>query len=106
MTGEDAARNELTSRIAETLKSHGSPLPDAGYPGDEYDCCAEELLDEYLIVPREGAVATSFHESLADVLARSRRGVTARTNETDRRQAETIAKWLGDYGRASAPRKR
>lgn len=105
MTSEDAARSELASRIAETLKSHGSPLPDAGYPGDEYDCCAEELLDEYLVVPREVTAASTFHESLADVLARSRRGVTARTNETDRRQAETVAKWLGDYGRAFVPRK-
>ena len=36
--------NEIRDRLAAALREHGTPLPDVGYPADEYECCAEELL--------------------------------------------------------------
>ncbi|WP_029923898.1 hypothetical protein [Nocardia otitidiscaviarum] len=30
--------------LAQIMRDHRSPLPNVGYPGDEYDCCADALL--------------------------------------------------------------
>ena len=31
--------------IATALRDHGTPIPDDGYPRDEYDCCAEAVIE-------------------------------------------------------------
>jgi len=42
----------LRSMIAQVLRNHAAPLPDEGYPLDEYDCCAEELLKVFAVTVR------------------------------------------------------
>lgn len=73
----DDIREELTK----LLREHQVPIPDHGYPLDEYDCCAAAILDKFLVVPRDqviteyvvyvrGQKRNSF-SSLAEALDRS-----------------------------------
>lgn len=108
MTGRDAnahderaavVRSELLAAVEDALRDHGSPLPDSGYPEDEYECCARELLDRFVLLPRDvSSSMPDLRTELATVLARGRRGVTARVNESDRIQADIVLAWLADYG--------
>lgn len=38
-------RQELRARIAAVLREHGSPAHIGGMPADEYECCADAVLD-------------------------------------------------------------
>lgn len=38
-------------QLAALLRDHGAPIPDEGYPADEYDCCAQALLEAGVRLP-------------------------------------------------------
>lgn len=56
-----SAGTDLTALLAEALRLHGTPLPNDGYPDDEYDCCAAHLASvlsaAYTITPKEGTAS-------------------------------------------------
>lgn len=34
-------------RLLRVLREHGTPLPDDGYPLDEYECCADAVIENF-----------------------------------------------------------
>ena len=45
--------DDIRDELARLLREHQTPIPDDGYPADEYDCCADAILERFLVVPRD-----------------------------------------------------
>lgn len=90
MTEAEPQRSKsIAERVADVLRDHAVPLPDDGYPDDEYDCCAAEVLANFVVVPRDGdSVSAPAREELVTVL------------DGDSNRADAVIAWLMSYGRS------
>lgn len=52
--------SDTREALARLLREHRTPVPDDGYPADEYDCCADAILAEFLVVPRSDIAGTEY----------------------------------------------
>ena len=45
--------DDIREELARLLREHQPPIPDDGYPADEFDCCADAILARFLVVPAD-----------------------------------------------------
>ncbi len=51
--------NDTREALARCLREHQAPIGGGyGYPADEYDCCADAILERFLVIPlpEDGAI--------------------------------------------------